>query len=291
MPLKCWYPPTQMIDDAAHPGEYPCRNLGKATKLTEYIDLVMSTRRDWRPRRLWFRGLKNSAYDLKPTAYRHLSYSEAAAFNSFWAVGRGLPGLKELRADDTWDWYFAARHHGLPTRLIDWSSNALVALFFATEATAQPPSSPHDAIVWMLDPDWMNHLFHDDESVMIPYSLDSDDFMRNWLPAKVDSDSPLTDTDGETTNRYPVAIYPSHTNARLIAQQGIFTVHGADDRPLEELIVGLATEPPRCGFITIDRCCVSDVHDELAVLGMTRFSLMADPDSLALQVTNFSTRV
>lgn len=85
---------------------------------------------------LVFRGAADSEYDLKPSIGRT---TEKHAKNGIETLERLIMDeFKRLAAaeldkkpETDWEWLFLAQHYGLPTRLLDWSTNPLVALYFA----------------------------------------------------------------------------------------------------------------------------------------------------------------
>ena len=99
-------------------------------------------------------GLHRSDYAFRgrPSATDELSSSLARLGGDTSAIERPL--LRHFRkyaardavpVDSTWNWLALAQHHGLPTRLVDWTFSPYVALHFAT---ARPDG---DGAVWMVD--------------------------------------------------------------------------------------------------------------------------------------------
>jgi hypothetical protein len=108
----------------------------KASGVGEVFDAVRQLSGTWNPHRsaeeLWFRG-DNKDRSLIPSLYRtyetECRYDEVTLFESFMALGASIGP----NTNDYWDWYFLARHHGIPSRLLGWSTNVMTALFFALE--------------------------------------------------------------------------------------------------------------------------------------------------------------
>ncbi|MFZ3402860.1 FRG domain-containing protein [Aeromonas salmonicida] len=118
--------------------------------LSEYLDWANNPIR--MTRRVFFRGQRNP-WPLLPSITRHSAPSvllekERALFNCF---KQEAARCLHIEPENDWDWLVVAQHHGLPTRLLDWTSDPKIALWFALEKIEEQADC--EPVVWQLCPD------------------------------------------------------------------------------------------------------------------------------------------
>lgn len=160
---------------------------------------------------------------------------------------------------DPWSTLFTMQHHGLPTRLLDWSETFGVALYFALR------EGEGDCTVWVLDPFKLNEITTKRDEILHP-----SDLKRSYDSYYIQKVEPL---EGDV-----VAISPLRHNPRVSHQRAGFTLHDNLKRPLEDL------HPEALTRIDIKAELRTEAERFLTLSGISEFSLFPDLDGLAREL-------
>lgn len=151
-----------------------------------------------------------------------------------------------------WNWLSIAQHQGMPTRLLDWSANALAALWFAV--ASDPPSDVSEGVLWKLK------------------------------VSKSNLKSPEESNDVFNLRRTYV-FQPFHIDKRIAAQSGWFSVHKYAER--SDKYVALDSNNKYKDHLfkyVVPRRAFKKIRQELRLLGVTQATMFPDLAGLSADI-------
>jgi hypothetical protein len=229
---------------------------------------------------LWFRGQSEFDLGLIPKFWRpeYERADEAEMRLEFMSVG--FPLSNNTDSGNDWDWYFLMQHYGCPTRLLDWTTSPLVALYFAVRHPKE-----HDAAVWVIDPwRWNRAHVKDLYGPAIPGWKETKPYLLK-LEDAFDSDF----EEHQTAKKWPMAIEPSHIDRRIAAQGSKFLMFGKEKDMLDSPAIN-NKHKEKGKHAIVDRIIVprnkaEALLSELNTLGVNQRSLFPDLEGLGQYIS------
>jgi hypothetical protein len=217
----------------------------------QYEDWSSLVRALSRPSPAWiFRGMGRPDWRLHANLARVLRGNPAWPPNEWEMAERSAIGFFKQHARatlpnppgelDLIGWLALMRHYGAPTRLLDWSASPFVACYFAFDACADDS----DAMLWALQAFYCRLMtspgstYPFDETGTFPMAVGPPENVH-FLALEV--------TRPEAENRrlrghmyskspWPMPLLPHWLDARMAAQQAVFTAVGEIQRPADAVL-------------------------------------------------------
>ena len=274
----------------------------KVGALSTFLQRLDKLEADGKPL-LYFRGHSKRSFQLKPSIFR----------NSGWIANESTM-LKEviLRCPSefvggvtTFQSLVMMQHYGLPTRLLDVTSNPLVALYFACESHDEDDEDG-EVLVFGYDIEAVKYFDSDTVSVIANLSRRPADFVVPEASVGDSSDPEeaarrfnandsikllLHDIGSEKPHFFPrircedlqrvVCVKPLLDNRRIVRQEGAFLLFGCEKVKSEPAKLEDSTVIAR---LAINRDEKQNLRDQLRTLGITRATMYPEIEHVATHI-------
>ncbi|RAJ92525.1 FRG domain-containing protein [Larkinella arboricola] len=216
-----------------------------------------------------FRGLSNASYSLNTSLMRlgdHYAQLEGHLLRNFKKYAHQVV----TKSDSFWYWLSVAQHHGLPTRLMDWTFSPYVALHFVTACIDQ---YDHDGVVWCVD--YKKVHAHLPKQLTECLTTEGADVFTIDMLTPITS---LAEFDGLTDPACALFFEPPSMDERIVNQYALFSVVSSPTLSLDEW---LKNHPDCYRRILIPHTLKWEIRDKLDQANINERVLFPGLDGLS----------
>lgn len=223
----------------------------KAETWSDFLKIIKDYKHERGDTEIWFRGQSNTDHPLLPSLFRTAkgSHLEEDIYRKY----RQIIFKIQPQQKSDWETLFDMQHNWIPTRLLDWSENLGIAVYFAVKYNKET-----DMAIYLLNPQELNNYSKKKGIPVIPDSPMDLEYVNNYLDK-----SPFPP-------QFPIAIRPNFSNNRMVAQRGMFTIHGDDLTHIEQLCPKAVTK------IVLSKNTIDDANEFLEFANINEFTVFPD---------------
>lgn len=220
----------------------------------DFHRIIEEHKKEWK---FWFyRGESRFDHKLVPKAGRpHYVAKNVNDIDVFERWKRHAVSYLEKKVDNNWDLLSIAAHHGLATRLLDWTFNPMIAAFFAVSLPNDAEITDTQSVIYA---HYSNRAFFDTNKFTDPFHIPHE----------------------EITNQKVFRISPRSIVQRIIRQGAIFTIHFPPSCSLDDCL----PEGDKLEKIIIDKDYQKQFSIDLSHYGINKMSMFPDLDGLSRHI-------
>jgi len=228
-----------------------------------------------------FRGLSSKDYNLKTSLIRlggNFERIEQHLIRNF----RKYASRNLVEYDSIWYWLALAQHHGLPTRLLDWTFSPYVALHFAT---ANRNDFNKDGTIWAVNYNKFHELLPKDS--LITKNLKEEGASLFTVEILANSIKNLKEFENLKKEPFIIFFEPPSIDDRIVNQAALFSISSKPNLILDDFFNNVLIAEDAVLKVNIPANLKWEIRDKLDQSNITERVLFPGLDGLSQWLTRY----